>query len=142
MLNLLASLVILRPNRICVWTSGFLMASSSKSWRMMQLRVTLPSKGGSGSGGSGGGGGFLGAAALAAFFSLACASFCCFLVIFAGVGVGIGAGAGAEADAWAGFEAGAGAGAGAGIVVGIIGWKLAVVWIGDGCGAGDCGGCC
>ena len=101
----------------------------------MQLRVTLPSRGGSGSGGSGGGGGFLETADLAAFLALACASFCCFLVSFAGVGVGTGGGGGTEA------EAGAGAGAGAGAVVGIIGWKLAVVWIGDGCGAGGCGGC-
>ena len=93
----------------------------------MQLRVTLPSKGGSGSGGSGGGGGFLGAADLAAaFFALACASFCCFFDSFAGVGIGGRTGVGAVA------------GAVVGAVVGIIGWKLAVVWIGDGCGAGGC----
>ena len=49
----LASLFIFLPNRIWVCTCLSLMAFSSKFCRMMQLRVTLPSRGGSGMGAGG-----------------------------------------------------------------------------------------
>lgn len=80
----------------------------------MQLRVTLPSKGGSGSGGSGGGSGaFLDAAALPdAFLGPAVSSFWRFLDDLAGMGAGT---------------------AGAGGTVAMIGAKLAFVCIIEGC---------
>ena len=85
----LASLFIFRPNNICVCVSGFLIASLSKFWRRIQLRVTLPSRGGSGSGVSGGGGGaFLDAAFVEDFFEPGVSFFWFFLDCLPGIGTG------------------------------------------------------